>query len=82
MNEVLDGDIPGMALVAFQMMFAVITPALITGATADRLKFGSYAVLVGFWSVLVYIPAAKWVFNGCRRRRHTGTRQHAPRSPA
>ncbi|MGZ0192947.1 MAG: ammonium transporter, partial [Acidimicrobiales bacterium] len=47
-----------------QMMFAVITPALITGATADRLKFGSYAVLIGFWSLLVYIPGAKWVFNG------------------
>ena len=60
----LDGDIPGMALVAFQMMFAVITPALITGATADRLRFGSYAVLIGVWSLLVYIPAAKWVFNG------------------
>jgi Amt family ammonium transporter len=60
----LDGNIPGMALVAFQMMFAVITPALITGATADRLKFGSYAVLIGFWSLLVYVPAAKWVFNG------------------
>jgi len=60
----LDGDIPGMALVAFQMMFAVITPALITGATADRLKFGSYAVLIGLWSVLVYVPAAKWVWNG------------------
>ena len=60
----LDGDIPGMAFVAFQMMFAVITPALITGATADRLKFGSYAVLIGFWSLLVYIPGAKWVFNG------------------
>lgn len=60
----LDGDIPGMALVAFQMMFAVITPALITGATADRLKFGSYAVLIGLWSILVYVPAAKWVWNG------------------
>lgn len=60
----LDGDIPGMAFVAFQMMFAVITPALITGATADRLKFSSYAVLIGFWSLLVYIPGAKWVFNG------------------
>ena len=60
----LDGDIPGFAFFAFQMMFAVITPALITGATADRLKFGSYAVLIGLWSVLVYLPAAKWVFNG------------------
>jgi len=60
----LDGEIPGFAFFAFQMMFAVITPALITGATADRLKFGSYAVLIGIWSVLVYLPAAKWVFNG------------------
>jgi len=60
----LDGDIPGFAFFAFQMMFAVITPALITGATADRLKFGSYAVLIGLWSILVYLPAAKWVFNG------------------
>ena len=60
----LDDDIPGFAFFAFQMMFAVITPALITGATADRLKFGSYAVLIGVWSVLVYLPAAKWVFNG------------------
>ncbi|MGB3736836.1 MAG: ammonium transporter [Ilumatobacter sp.] len=60
----LDGDIPGFAFFAFQMMFAVITPALITGATADRLKFGSYAVLIGVWSVLVYLPVAKWVFNG------------------
>lgn len=60
----LDSNIPGMALVAFQMMFAVITPALITGATADRLKFSSYAVLIGFWSMLVYVPVAKWVWNG------------------
>lgn len=60
----LDGDIPGFAFFAFQMMFAVITPALITGATADRLKFSSYAVLIGLWSILVYLPAAKWVFNG------------------
>ncbi|NND76177.1 MAG: ammonium transporter, partial [Ilumatobacter sp.] len=60
----LDGDIPGMAFVAFQMMFAVITPALITGATADRLRFAPYAVLIGVWSILVYVPVAKWVFNG------------------
>lgn len=59
----LDGNIPGMAFVAFQMMFAVITPALITGATADRLKFGSYAVLIGIWSIIVYAPVARWVFN-------------------
>jgi Amt family ammonium transporter len=59
----LDDDIPGFAFFAFQMMFAVITPALITGATADRLKFGSYALLIGLWSIFVYAPAARWVFN-------------------
>ncbi|TFH20050.1 MAG: ammonium transporter [Acidimicrobiales bacterium] len=59
----LDGNIPGLAFVAFQMMFAVITPALITGATADRLKFGAYALLIAVWSVLVYAPVARWVFN-------------------
>jgi Amt family ammonium transporter len=45
------------------MMFAVITPALITGATADRLKFKSYAVFLGVWSILVYSPVAHWVFS-------------------
>lgn len=59
-----DDDIPGMAVVAFQMMFAVITPALITGATADRLKFGPYAVFIAIWSIFVYVPVAKWVWNG------------------
>ena len=44
-------------------MFAVITPALITGATADRLKFGAYAVFIGAWSLLVYSPVAHWVFS-------------------
>ncbi|MFZ1489432.1 MAG: ammonium transporter [Ilumatobacteraceae bacterium] len=55
--------IPSMAFIAFQMMFAVITPALITGATADRLKFGAYALFIGLWSVLVYSVAAHWVFS-------------------
>ncbi|MSW21432.1 MAG: ammonia channel protein, partial [Actinobacteria bacterium] len=55
--------VPGLAFMAFQMMFAVITPALISGATADRLKFGSYAVFIGLWSVLVYSPVAHWVFS-------------------
>ena len=59
----LDGDIPGMAFMAFQMMFAVITPALITGATADRLKFSGYAVFIAIWSLIVYVPVARWVFN-------------------
>ena len=55
--------IPPLVFVAFQMMFAVITPALITGATADRLKFKSYAVFLGAWSLLVYSPVAHWVFS-------------------
>jgi Amt family ammonium transporter len=55
--------IPIMAFFAFQMMFAVITPALITGATADRLKFSAYAVLIGVWAVIVYPTVAHWVFS-------------------
>ena len=51
-----------LAFFAFQMMFAVITPALITGATADRLKFGSYALFIGIWTVVVYSPVAHWVW--------------------
>lgn len=54
----------GMAFFAFQMMFAVITPALITGATADRLKFSGYAVFIAIWSLLVYSPVAHWVWDG------------------
>ncbi|OHV21217.1 ammonium transporter [Parafrankia soli] len=57
-----DGAIPYVAFVAFQMMFAVITPALITGSTADRMKFSSFAIFVTLWSVLVYSPIAHWVW--------------------
>jgi Amt family ammonium transporter len=55
--------IPPILFFAFQMMFAIITPALITGATADRLKFRSYVLFIGLWSVLVYAPIAHWVFS-------------------
>ena len=55
--------VPIMVFFAFQMMFAVITPALITGATADRLKFSAYAVLIGVWGVVVYPIVAHWVFS-------------------
>ena len=55
--------IPPIAFVAYQMMFAVITPALITGATADRLKFSAYVILIGVWSVIVYPTVAHWVFS-------------------
>ena len=55
--------IPVLAFFAFQMMFAVITPALITGATADRLKFSAYAILIAVWAIVVYPTIARWVFS-------------------
>ena len=55
--------VPALAFAAYQMMFAVITPALITGSTADRMKFSAYAIFIGVWSVLVYSTVAHWVFS-------------------
>jgi ammonium transporter, Amt family len=56
------GTVPHLAFCAFQMMFAVITPALIAGAFAERMKFSAYAVFVLAWSTLVYDPVAHWVW--------------------
>ncbi len=56
--------IPFVLFCAYQMTFAIITPALITGATADRLKFAGYATFIGAWLILVYAPVAHWVFGG------------------
>ena len=55
--------IPPLSFAAFQMMFAVITPALITGAIADRMKFSAWFWFVGLWALLVYTPVAHWVFS-------------------
>ncbi len=60
----LELTIPFVLFAAYQMTFAVITPALITGATADRMKFSAYLVFIGAWLVLVYAPVAHWVFAG------------------
>jgi Amt family ammonium transporter len=54
--------IPLLVFAAFQLMFAIITPALISGAIADRTKFTAWAVFVAVWSTLVYFPVAHWVF--------------------
>jgi Amt family ammonium transporter len=54
--------IPVLVFAAFQLMFAIITPALISGAIADRAKFTSWAVFVAIWSTIVYFPVAHWVF--------------------
>jgi|SRR4051812_28497108 Amt family ammonium transporter len=56
--------IPLILFCAYQMTFAIITPALITGATADRMKFSAYAVFIGLWLLVVYAPVAHWVFGG------------------
>jgi ammonium transporter, Amt family len=54
--------IPHEAFMIFQCMFAIITPALITGAFAERAKFGSFLIFMAAWSLLVYAPVAHWVF--------------------
>jgi Amt family ammonium transporter len=56
--------IPDLLFVAFQMMFAIITPALITGAFAERMKFSAYLIFALLWSVLVYMPVCHWVWGG------------------
>ena len=58
----LAGTIPQTVFVAFQLMFAIITVALISGAIADRLKFGGWLVFAGLWATFVYFPVAHWVF--------------------
>jgi Amt family ammonium transporter len=57
------GAIPTLAFVAFQATFAIITVALISGAIADRAKFGAWMIFAGIWATIVYFPVANWVFN-------------------
>lgn len=57
-------NIPFLAFFLFQLMFAIITPALITGAFADRMRFSSYLLFLVFWILLVYAPAAHWIWGG------------------
>ncbi len=54
--------VPHVAFSMYQLMFAVITPALITGAVAERMRFSGYVLFLGLWSLLVYSPVAHWVF--------------------
>jgi Amt family ammonium transporter len=58
----LVGSIPALAFVAFQAVFAIITVALISGAIADRARFGPWMVFAGIWATIVYFPVAHWVF--------------------
>jgi Amt family ammonium transporter len=56
--------IPSGVFMSFQLMFAIITPALITGAFAERMKFSGWVLFLTLWSVLVYSPLAHWVWGG------------------
>jgi ammonium transporter, Amt family len=58
----LVGTVPATVFVAFQAMFAIITVALVSGAVADRMKFGAWLLFAGLWATLVYFPVAHWVF--------------------
>ena len=58
----MSGTIPESVFMMFQMTFAIITPALITGAVAERIKFSSLMVFLGLWQIIVYAPVCHWVW--------------------
>ncbi|MEN6440415.1 MAG: ammonium transporter [Syntrophobacter sp.] len=60
----LTGTIPTYAFVMFQGMFAIITPALISGAIAERMKFSTYVVFILLWAFLIYDPLTHWIWGG------------------
>jgi Amt family ammonium transporter len=62
--DTLNGTIPESVFVIFQMTFAIITPALICGAFADRMKFSAMLLFLGAWSIVVYAPITHWVWGG------------------
>ncbi len=55
--------VPDSVIMVFQMMFAIITPALISGAIAERMKFTAWVVFIAIWSIVVYAPMAHWVWS-------------------
>ncbi|GMA77732.1 hypothetical protein GCM10025880_41490 [Methylorubrum aminovorans] len=63
-NPVYAPNIPFIMVFAYQMMFAIITPALMTGAFVGRFRFGAYLFFVAAWTILVYLPAAHWIWGG------------------
>jgi Amt family ammonium transporter len=63
-TDLFVAGVPTAVIATFQITFAIITAALITGATADRLRFGPFVLFVSVWSVLVYAPIAHWVWGG------------------
>lgn len=63
-NATYGATIPFLTFFSYQQMFAIITPALITGAFADRVNFKSYLIFLIAWSLLIYVPLAHWVWGG------------------
>lgn len=63
MDSLAAGDIPEILFMAFQMTFAIITPALIVGAYAERMKFSSMLVFSSIWLFVVYVPITHWVWS-------------------
>ena len=63
-TESIVGGIPNSAFMMFQLMFAIITPALIVGAVAERMKFGAWTLFIILWSIVVYVPLATAVWGG------------------
>ena len=61
-SDVYATSVPHLAFMVFQLMFAIITPALITGAFAERAKFSTFLVFIALWSLIVYAPVAHWVW--------------------
>jgi Amt family ammonium transporter len=70
LRDIAPGDLwgatgtPIFAFAAFQLMFAIITPALISGALADRVKFVAWSIFIALWATVVYFPVAHWVWGG------------------
>jgi Amt family ammonium transporter len=60
----LQGTIPELVFMAFQMTFAIITPALIIGSLVDRMKFSALLIFMGIWLFVVYVPVCHWVWGG------------------
>ena len=63
-TDIWAAGVPTAVIATFEITFAIITAALITGATADRLRFGPFVLFVTVWSILVYAPIAHWVWGG------------------
>ncbi|MEO1889140.1 MAG: ammonium transporter [Cycloclasticus sp.] len=63
-RDTLSGDIPESLFAMFQMTFAIITPALIIGAFAERMKFSAMLLFSGIWLIVVYAPVTHWVWGG------------------